>query len=48
MSSAEWNKVVSNLGTIDSKLSTVSVPAGAVMAFNLASCPTGWSAANGA
>lgn len=47
VSASEWNKMVSNFTTIDTKLAAV-VPTGAVMAFNLASCPTGWSAANGA
>lgn len=36
LSSAKWNELVS-----------YTVPPGAVMAFNLTSCPTGWSAANG-
>lgn len=36
LSSSKWNELVS-----------YTVPPGAVMAFNLASCPTGWSAANG-
>jgi len=32
--------------TVD--LASLNVPAGAIMAFNLATCPTGWAPANGA
>ena len=38
VSSSEWNKMVANFTTVDTKLAAV-VPTGAVMAFNLASCP---------
>ncbi|MFZ3232079.1 MAG: hypothetical protein WA194_00815 [Patescibacteria group bacterium] len=36
LSSSKWNELVS-----------YSVPPGAVMAFNLPACPTGWSEADG-
>ena len=36
LSSSKWNEVVS-----------YTVPPGAVMAFNLTSCPNGWSEADG-
>lgn len=36
LSASKWNELV-----------TYSVPPGAVMAFNLTSCPTGWSEADG-
>lgn len=50
LSSVEWNKMVANFGTIDAQLTSVTsaiVPSGAVMAFNLGICPSGWSAADG-
>lgn len=43
ISASEWNKMVANFVIVDTKLEAV-VPTGAVMAFNLASCPNGWSA----
>ena len=33
--------------TTGGKYSTMLVPSGAIMAFNLSSCPTGWKAADG-
>ena len=45
-----WNsvkdKVVSNDSSITTNAAAI-VPSGAVMSFNLASCPTGWSEADG-
>ena len=43
LSSSEWNKMVANFGTIDAQLTIVSsaiVPTGAILAFNLVTCPT--------
>ena len=36
LTAAKWNELVNH-----------ATPSGAIMAFNLASCPTGWSAADG-
>jgi hypothetical protein len=54
LASSEWNKMVSNFTAVDAQLTALnaavgssSIPSGAVMAFNLASCPTGWSSADG-
>lgn len=41
-----WNELVNNINTVWTKVDTL-VPPGAIMAFNLASCPTGWIAADG-
>lgn len=60
VSASEWNKIVANVGALDTQLATTTasantastnatnalakaVPTGAVMAFNLTACPTGWS-----
>lgn len=54
ISSSEWNAFIANFTALDSQLANTAsktdtalaakVPTGAVMAFNLGSCPTGWSA----
>ncbi|MFA6090547.1 MAG: hypothetical protein WC774_02120 [Candidatus Gracilibacteria bacterium] len=57
LSSTEWNKMVTNFETLDTQLTnvttqvatlnTTTVPSGAIMAFNLGTCPTNWSPADG-
>ncbi|MDD4151369.1 MAG: hypothetical protein PHR68_02030 [Candidatus Gracilibacteria bacterium] len=43
-----WNNVINTINTIGTKVDTLSnVPTGAIMAFNLSTCPDGWIAANG-
>jgi len=52
LTSSAWNLMVSNLDDLNWRLNTLNTtvsglsatPTGAVMAFNLASCPTGWTA----
>ncbi len=41
-----WNEHVNKLIDLDNRINSILSP-GAVMAFNLASCPAGWSAADG-
>lgn len=52
LTSAGWNLLVGNVDNLNERLSNAEgsggiVPTGAVMAFNLANCPNGWSPADG-
>lgn len=53
LTSAGWNLLVGNVDNLNERLTNAEggggiVPIGAVMAFNLASCPNGWTIADGA
>lgn len=44
LSKDAWNQMVANFDDLNARISaSSSVPVGAVMAFNLSACPTGWS-----
>ena len=51
LSASGWNLLVGNVDNLNERLAAVEwtngVPAWAVMSFYLATCPTGWRAANG-
>ena len=50
LTSTMWNNTITTVNQHSTDLTTVEgqiVPSGAVIAFNLSSCPTGWSVANG-
>ncbi|MDQ1343498.1 MAG: hypothetical protein QG650_217 [Patescibacteria group bacterium] len=54
--SSQWNLLVGNVDNLNERLANAesaittlssATPAGAVMAFNLTTCPTGWAPADG-
>ncbi|MDD2870471.1 MAG: hypothetical protein PHS49_00645 [Candidatus Gracilibacteria bacterium] len=48
LTASTFNQVLANIDSLNTTVSGLSnVPAGAVMAFNLSSCPSGWIEANG-
>lgn len=47
VNAALMQQIKDNLDDLNARVSaTASVPTGAIMAYNLASCPTGWIPAN--
>lgn len=52
MTSTLMGKIIGNIDNLNTRLTSAEgnggiTPAGAVMAFNLTTCPAGWSAADG-
>lgn len=53
LSATEWNKMISNFESLDAQLTnvttqvttlnTTNVPSGAIMYFDMTSCPSGWT-----